>query len=138
MDLREFVYGALRDVILGIQDAQREEGIGGYIAPKGIGGHDFPKGSGLTFQARIVSSVMKFDVAVTAESGKKGGGSAGLRIWVVDAKLGGEGHSKDTTVSRIQFAVPVLMPTNPQQWSKMETPQPLTADDPEEGRAEKV
>jgi hypothetical protein len=39
MDLREFVHGALKDVVLGIRDAQRELGIGGYIAPKGIGGH---------------------------------------------------------------------------------------------------
>jgi hypothetical protein len=32
MDLREFVHGAPKDVVLGIQDAQREQGIGGYIA----------------------------------------------------------------------------------------------------------
>src|SRR5215813_10477735 len=97
MDLREFVHGALKDVVLGIQDAQREEGIGGYIAPKSIGGHEFPKDSGVSFRARIVSTVMKFDVAVTAERGKKGGGTAGVRIAVVEAKLGGEGQSKDTT-----------------------------------------
>jgi hypothetical protein len=118
MDLREFVHGALKDVVLGIRDAQREQGIGGYIAPKGIGGHDFPKDSGVTFRAKIVSTVMKFDVAVTAERGKKGGGTAGVRIAVVEAKLGGEGQSKDTTVSRVQFAVPILMPPNPQAWSE--------------------
>jgi hypothetical protein len=120
MDLREFVHGALKDVVLGIQDAQREQGIGGYIAPKGIGGHEFPKDSGVTSQSRIVSTVMRFDVAVTAERGKKGGGSAGVRIAVVEAKLGGEAQSQDTTVSRIQFAVPILMPANPQEWSKAE------------------
>jgi hypothetical protein len=123
MELREFVHGALKDVVLGIQDAQREKGIGGYIAPKGIGGHDFPKDSGVTLRARIVSTVMKFDVAVTAERGKKGGATGGVRIAVVEAKLGGEGQTKDTTVSRVQFAVPILTPTNPQAWSKAETPQ---------------
>jgi hypothetical protein len=98
MDLREFVHGALKDVVLGIQDAQREQGV--------------------TFRAKIISTVMKFDVAVTAERGKKGGGSAGVRIAVVEAKLGGEAQFKDTTVSRIQFAVPVLMPPNPQSWGQ--------------------
>ena len=134
MDLREFVHGALKDVLLGIQDAQREEEIGGYIAPKAIGGHEFPKDSGVTFGARIVSTVMKFDVAVTVERGKKGGGTVGVHISVVEAKLGGEGQSKDTTVSRIQFAVPILMPANPQKWSEMETSQSLTSDDPETGQ----
>jgi hypothetical protein len=119
MDLREFVHGALKDVVLGIQDAQREHGIGGYIAPtKGLGGHEFPKDSGVSSHARIVSTVMKFDVAVTAERGKKGGGTVGVRIAVVEAKLGGEGQSTNTTVSRVQFAVPILMPTNPQEWDR--------------------
>jgi hypothetical protein len=122
MDLREFVHGALKDVVLGIQDAQQEEGIGGYIAPKSIGGHEFPKDSGVSFRAHIVSTVMKFDVAVTAERGKQRSGAAAVRIAVVEAKLGGEGQSKDTTVSRVQFAVPILMPTNPQEWSKVESP----------------
>jgi hypothetical protein len=128
MDLREFVHGALKDVVLGIQDAQREQGIGAYIAPKGIGGHEFPKDSGVTFGARIVSTVMKFDVAVTAERSKKGGGTAGVRIAVVEAKLGGEGQSKDTTISRVQFAVPLLMPMNPQEWSKAK-PQSVTVEE---------
>jgi hypothetical protein len=118
MDLREFVHGALRDVVLGIQDAQREQDIGGHIAPKSIGGHSFPEDSGVSFSGRIVSTVMRFDVAVTAEQGKTGGGAAGLRITVVEAKLGGEVQVKDTTVSRIQFAVPILMPPNPQAWAQ--------------------
>ena len=58
MDLREFVHGALKDVVLGIQNAQREQGIGGYTAPKGIGGHEFPKDSGVTFFARIVRKII--------------------------------------------------------------------------------
>jgi hypothetical protein len=120
MDLREFVHGALKDVLLGIQDAQREEGIGGYIAPARIGGHEFPKDSGISHNNRIVSTVMRFDVAVTAEQAKEGGGAAAVRIAVVEAKLGGEARFKDTTVSRVQFAVPVLMPLNPQEWSKKE------------------
>jgi len=110
MDLREFVHGALKDVVQGIQDAQKEEGIGNYIAPEMIGSHQFPADSGVSHSSRFISTVMQFDVAVTAERGKTGGGSAGIRIAVVEAKLGGEAETKDTTVSRIRFSVPVLMP----------------------------
>jgi hypothetical protein len=55
----------------------------------------------------MVSTVMRFDAAVTAEQSKTGSGTVGLRIAVVEAKLGGEGQFKDTTVSRVQFAVPI-------------------------------
>jgi hypothetical protein len=110
MDLREFVHGALKDLVLGIQDAQKEEGIGSYIAPEGIGSHQFPANSGVSHSSRFISTVMQFDVAVTAERGKTGGGTAGIRIAVVEAKLGGEAETKDTTVSRVRFSVPILMP----------------------------
>src|SRR5215813_11880320 len=113
MDLREFVHGALKDVVLGIQDAQRERGVGGHIAPK-PGARQYPQDTGVSLHGR--STVMKFDIAVTAERGKKGGGTAGVRIAVVEAKLAGEGQSKDTTVSRVQLSVPVLFPRNPQKW----------------------
>jgi hypothetical protein len=110
MDLREFVHGALKDVVLAIEDAQKEERIGQYIAPELIGGHQFPANSGVSHSSRFISTVMQFDVAVTAERGKTGGGTAGIRIAVVEAKLGGEAETKDTTVSRIRFSVPILMP----------------------------
>jgi hypothetical protein len=95
---------------LGIQDPQKEEEVGKYIAPELIGSHKFPGNSGVSHSSRFISTVMQFDVAVTAERGKTGGGSAGIRIAVVEAKLGGQADTKDTTVSRIRFSVPVLMP----------------------------
>jgi hypothetical protein len=113
MDLREFVSGALKDVVLGIQDAQQQGEVGGCIAPALIGSHQFPADSGVSHSGRLISTVMRFDVAVTAERGKTGGASAGVRIAVVEAKLGGDAQFKDTTVSRVQFAVPILMPKGP-------------------------
>jgi hypothetical protein len=41
MDLREFVRTSLTDIVSGISDAQRTEGVGGLIAPDGIGTHQF-------------------------------------------------------------------------------------------------
>ena len=53
---------------------------------------------------------MQFDVAVTVERGKTGGGTDGIRIAVVEAKLGGGAETRDATVSRVGFSVPILMP----------------------------
>lgn len=118
MEIREFVRDVLIDVIEGIKEAQRREGAGGYIAPDAIGGHVFPADSGVSHSSRIVSTVVKFDMAVTAETGRTGGGAGKVRIAVVEADLRGKLESKNMQVSRIQFAVPVLMPKNSRSWSE--------------------
>ena len=117
MELRDFIKTTLTDIAFGIIDAQNTEGVGGLIAPDGIGGHTFPPDSGVVHESRITSTVVKFDVAVTAEQSKTGEAGASLRIAVVEAKLGGQIEGKDTRVSRIQFSVPLVMPQNPRDWS---------------------
>jgi hypothetical protein len=116
MDVREFIRDVLVDIVEGVKEAQNREGVGGYIAPDAIGGHEFPKESGVHHQARIISTVVKFDMAVTAESAHSGGAGGKVRIAVVEANLGGALESKNTQVSRIQFSVPLLMPRNPREW----------------------
>jgi hypothetical protein len=54
MELREFVHSALKDVVLGIQDAQKEEEVGKYIAPELIGSHKFPENSGVSHSSRFI------------------------------------------------------------------------------------
>jgi hypothetical protein len=117
MEVREFVRDVLVDVIKGIKEAQREAGVGGYVAPADVGDHRFPQDAGVYNEARIVSTVVKFDMAVTAETSKQGGGGAKVRITVVGAEIGGKLAAKDTQVSRIQFSVPILMPKNPRKWA---------------------
>jgi hypothetical protein len=60
---------------------------------------------------------VKFDVAVTAETTRGGGGGAKVRIAVVEADIGAKVDAKNTQVSRIQFSVPVLMPKNVRDWA---------------------
>lgn len=117
MEVQEFVRDVLLDIIQGIKEAQRGPGVGGYIAPDGIGTHRFPQDSGVANETRIISTVVKFDMAVTAETSKQGGGGTKVRIAVVDADLGGRLEARNTQVSRIQFSVPILMPKNPRDWS---------------------
>src|SRR6266498_573192 len=117
MELREFVRDALVNVIQGIKEAQKLERIGGYVAPDGIESHQFPPNTGVVNNQRITSTVMQFDVAVTAERSKGGGAETGVRIAVVEAKIGGKVQLKDIQVSRVQFSVPIILPKNLRNWA---------------------
>ena len=83
MEVRKFISDVLVDIVNGVKDAQIQEGVGGYIAPDGIGTHSFPRDSGVLNETRIVSTVVKFDMAVTAETAKSGGGGAKVRVAVL-------------------------------------------------------
>jgi hypothetical protein len=74
MEIREFVRDVLVDIIEGIKDAQTRVGFGGYVAPDGIGSHQFAADSNIHHNSRIISTAVKFDMAVTAETSRKGGG----------------------------------------------------------------
>ena len=122
MEIREFVRDVLVDIIEGIKDAQTRVGVGGYVAPDGIGSHQFAADSNIHHNSRIISTAVKFDIAVTAETSREGGGGAKVRIAVVDADLGGKIDAKNKQVSRIQFSVPILMPKNTRNWAEEVSP----------------
>jgi hypothetical protein len=116
MELKDFVRSVLANVIMGVREAQQIEGVGGFVVPAGIGGHDYPQHPRVHNQARITSTIVDFDIAVTAEDTEATSGRAGLKVAVFGAGVAGESASKDVQVSRIQFAVPVLLPESKRQW----------------------
>jgi hypothetical protein len=115
--LQEFVRETLREVVEGVREAQEVPEIGGQIAPDSIGGMKFPTESGVYYEARILATTVKFDVAVTAEVKTKGETGAGIQVAVFSAKAGGEISATDMKVSRVQFAVPLVFPKNTKSWS---------------------
>jgi hypothetical protein len=104
MNLQDFVTTTLKQVIQGVQTAQKELGGEGrrYVNPAGRG-----MVAGRSQDGTPIQDV-EFDVAVTVgeETGLSGG------ISVVGLGLGVRGGSKDTnmSVSRIKFVVPVAFP----------------------------
>ena len=56
--------------------------------------------------ARLVS----FDVAVTVEEGTKTSGKIGVAVGLLNLGAGGASENKQLAVSRIQFAIPILLP----------------------------
>jgi len=115
MKLDEFVKEVLTEIISGIRNAQEAEG-GAFIVPGGDGGHDYAKHPRVSSSARIKSTIVDFDIALTVEESSKGSGGGGLKVFGMGANVQGELSSKDTTVSRIQFAIPLILPQSQKKW----------------------
>jgi hypothetical protein len=118
MELKEFVTNTLVSIVSGIKAAQETGDVGGCIAPSRIGHHQFPKDSGVSHDELIVSTAVKFDVAVTVETTKagKGGASARISVLPIGLDVGGTISRTNTDVSRLQFSVPLVMPDNKKAW----------------------
>ncbi len=117
MQLREFIKEVLTQIVDGVRDAQGSNG-GAFVVPKGDGGHKYAEHPRFAASARLKSTIVDFDVAITAEDNNKVEGSAGIKVIAVQFGAKGETSSKDSTVSRVQFAVPLLLPESKREWHK--------------------
>ena len=70
--IQDFVRETLREIVEGDREAQKLVEVGGQIAPQSIGGMKFPPESGIYYEARMLATAVKFDIAVTVESRKEG------------------------------------------------------------------
>ncbi|SFM52462.1 hypothetical protein [Nitrosomonas communis] len=116
MELDEFIKSVIVKVLSGIRQAQDEEKVGAFVVPGKEGGHEYPKNARVSSSARLKSTIIDFDVAITVESSDKTAGGGGLKIAGIGADIKGESATKDTRVSRIQFGVPILLPENQRNW----------------------
>lgn len=117
MQLREFIKETLTQIVGGVRDAQEQNG-GAFVVPAGDGGHKYADHPRFAANARLKSTVVDFDIAVTAEDSDKVEGGGGIRVLSVQFGAKGEVSTKDTTVSRVQFAVPLLLPESKREWHK--------------------
>jgi hypothetical protein len=117
MQLREFIKEVLSQIVDGVRDAQEQNG-GAFVVPAGDGGHKYAEHPRFAASARLKSTIVDFDVAITAEESDKAEGGAGVKVLSIQFGAKGEVSSKDTTVSRVQFAVPLLLPESKREWHK--------------------
>lgn len=111
MELDQFIKSTLVQIVDGVSEAEKvlqERGasvnpIGGHFDQKQVGGRTWSFEDG-------VSEVVEFDVALT--NSEKEGTSAGIGVLLGGIKLGANGKSEETitSVTRIKFSVPVLLP----------------------------
>jgi hypothetical protein len=117
MNLDEFIKEVLTQVVSGIRSAQAVEG-GAFIVPSGDGSHNYAAHPRVSASARLKSTIVDFDIALTVEDSSVGSASTGLKVFGIGANVHGGLSTKDTTVSRIQFAVPILLPASQKNWSE--------------------
>lgn len=110
IQLDEFVTAVLTQLIKGVTTAQSEvQNQGAKINPEGgtetsTGGYVIAKG------AYPVPQRIEFDIAVTATESAKTEGKTGANVAVIGASVQGTTDVSASTVSRIKFSIPVMLP----------------------------
>ncbi|KKL18993.1 hypothetical protein LCGC14_2469950 [marine sediment metagenome] len=111
MELNEFVENALSQLLQGVSAAQSKAAeIGGEINPR-INDNNQTK-LGFLNSSGLSASIVKFDVALTASEGS--GTKAGISVLggAVNLGAGGQSSNENSVVSRIQFSVPIVLPSS--------------------------
>ncbi|MGF7132076.1 hypothetical protein P3T40_003559 [Paraburkholderia sp. EB58] len=115
MNLSEFVKEVLTEIVAGVVAAQQGKD-GAFVVPGFDGGHQYARNDRFSSNASLKSTVVDFDIALTVEESKSAGGGAEIKVWGVGAKAKGDLSAKDTSVSRVQFAIPILLPESQRSW----------------------
>jgi hypothetical protein len=103
MTLQDFVRDSLVQIVAGVAEAKaKDRRISPSISPTRTSAETFFTGAG------DIVSFATFDVAVTVTEKKEGGGSAGISVAsILKAEGGGSFASEYSSISRIQFRVPI-------------------------------
>jgi len=111
MDLQDFVSMTLTQIISGVKSAQTAaHEHGGVVNPCLNSGTVESGKQGFLWCKSGYAQVVQFDVALTVTEGT--GSKAGIGVFAGAVNLGAAGQSKSeqSTVSRIKFAVPLILP----------------------------
>ena len=107
MKLQEFVAETLKEIIEGVEKAQRfAEKRGAAVNPRhAVYSPHRPVSQGDT-RARKV----EFDLSVTASEGKEGKGGLGVVVGPLALGTQRKTDTSNLTTSRVRFSVPILLP----------------------------
>jgi len=111
MELNEFVENALTQLLEGVIAAQSKAAkIVGEISPHILDDNQIKLG--FLNASGQSASVIKFDVALSVSEGS--GTNAGINVLggAINLGAGGQSAIENSTVSRIQFSVPIVLPRN--------------------------
>jgi len=116
MNVTEFVAETISQIVNGVVQAQGTvKTVGALVMPQGIICHHEDRGPQIAVADRIYVpiTIVRFDVAVVASQAAEQSGKVGLRV--LEIGLGGQLSKASTSesTSRIQFEIPVLLPSQP-------------------------
>ena len=113
MELKTFIAETLKQLVEGIEDAQKGvEGVGATINPQGT----FQDGNRLywTPGAHIDKAVqiVDFDILVTETAGDEKGARIGVLFSSVGLGAQGKSESGSSATNRVKFSVPIMLPSH--------------------------
>ena len=112
MRLEEFVSESLAEIVRGVHIAQNNPDLAkARINPPGLTiGQKVAESSMYDYHTGLVAQMIEFDLAVTAERGKETKGGIGVFMGSFGVGSQGQSDTKDTSISRIRFKVPMILP----------------------------
>ena len=115
MELQAFISGTLSAIIAGVADAQKQATAhGAHVNPGRLMRTTAAITDNSIWDNRTnnYARTVTFDVAVSVEKGESTSAKIGVVAGVLGLGAAGESQGKESAVSRIQFAVPVLFPVS--------------------------
>lgn len=115
MDLQNFVASALVQIVRGIEQAQQElKGTGALVNPglSSVQPSTDTPAIAVSSDAFTYVRNVTFDIALTATDGKDTQVGGGLQVWAVRVGSDRKVSHEDSTVSRLQFTVPLALPVS--------------------------
>ena len=115
MDLKDFVSQTLISIVDGVKEAQKHANDNdAFVNPGGLMRNAANVGDNSIWDNRTnnYAQHVTFDVAVTAEDTSTGGAKVKVLSGILGGDIGGEKGNKNSVASRVQFSVPVLLPSH--------------------------
>lgn len=114
MELKDFISQSLSDIVNGVMEAHNNVAESKAIVNMNVK-HvtNPPQGIIPAEGARQHSSVVEFDIAVTASDQKSSTGGFGIFVGAFTAGAKQQSENLDSRYSRIRFSVPVQIPLGP-------------------------
>jgi hypothetical protein len=110
MELKDFVSETLVQVMQGVKMAQDKAAeFGGTVNPKGFVNSE--KSTPRNPVNDLVAQLISFDIVVSTHDADKAKGGVGVFVGEVGIGVRGEAESQSTAVNKIQFSVPIYLPT---------------------------
>ncbi|MGR5144768.1 hypothetical protein ACQKPX_24260 [Photobacterium sp. DNB23_23_1] len=116
MNLEEFIAQSLSQIARGIEKANETlEDSQALVSPEGVIDvtKDSAYGSINVENTWLKVHNIQFDIAVTVVEGSESGGKLGVSVGGLSIGVNGKENQANTSASRIQFSVPMLLPQVP-------------------------
>jgi len=111
MELREFVSETIKQISSGVKDAQAShEEHGAFVNPHLSTSAELAVKHGILIASGHATQLVQFDIALTVTEGTGTKGGIGVFVGALSLGSSGQSNSENSSVSRVKFFVPLVLP----------------------------